>query len=71
LCLEEFSDSLPARPTLGPHGVGFFPDGTELLLTMETAMSLNPVIQSLATLKEIYSISVISWDSVFCASTIN
>lgn len=71
LCLEEFSDSLPARPTVGPHGAGFFSDGTELLLPLETATSLNPVVQSLATLKELSSISVTSWDSVFFASTTN
>jgi len=71
LCLEELSDSLLARPTVGPHGAGFFSDGTELLPPLETAMSLHPVIQSLATLREISSNSVTSWDSVFFASTTN
>jgi len=58
-------------PTVGPHGTNFFSDGTELLLPLENAMSLNPVIQSLATLKEISSITVTSWDSAFFASTTN
>jgi hypothetical protein len=60
LWLEEFSDSLPARPTVGPLSAGYLFDGRELLPPLETAMSLHPVIQSLASLKEISSTSVTS-----------